>query len=281
MYKKKGLRFWLNIVLSAVFFGLLQQCKKPSFDVQNLNNDRIGAFGHGGMGEKNNFPINSLKSVQEAIDQGANGVEIDVQMTKDFVLVAYHDFVLSNSTNTNGTISLYNWCELSDVTYSSKTLKKHDLVSLSELFTGLNYDKHTLFALDVKSTIEIYTDEFIEQYVTRLVELIKKFDLKDQIIVEFNRVELAKAFHLKEPSIRVFIYNDFEYAFEKAIELGLNGVTCSVDKISSEQIIKAHENNIWVALFGCDSRRKNIEAVELNPDYIQTDELKHLMKIID
>ena len=74
---------------------------------------------------------------------------------------------------------------------------------------------------------------------------------------------------------------ELNYAFEKAIENGFYGITVDMDQVSATDVLKAHENNLRVALFGPDSKSKNIEAIKMQPDYIQSDALKHLDRILN
>src|SRR5690554_2434563 len=77
----------------------------------------IKAFGHGGLGISSSFPMNSIESLIASLTLGASGTEIDVQMTKDGVLVAFHDENLRNSTNSKGKINDYLWKDLQHTYY--------------------------------------------------------------------------------------------------------------------------------------------------------------------
>lgn len=57
-------------------------------------------YGHrGAMGE---YPENTLLSFKQAIEQGADGLEIDVQLTKDGEVVVIHDERLDRTTTGSG-----------------------------------------------------------------------------------------------------------------------------------------------------------------------------------
>lgn len=94
-------------------------------------------------------------------------------------------------------------------------------------------------------------------------------------------MEFAKSVQQLRPDLKIFVYNEFTYAFEKAIENGFYGITVDMDQVSATDVLKAHENNLRVALFGPDSKSKNIEAIKMQPDYIQSDALKHLDRILN
>ena len=56
-----------------------------------------------------NFPENSLEAIQSAIEMGVDMLEIDVQRTKDGVLILMHDHNLDRTTTGSGNIAETNW----------------------------------------------------------------------------------------------------------------------------------------------------------------------------
>ena len=56
-----------------------------------------------------NYPENSLEAIQSAIDMGVDMLEIDVQRTKDGVLMLMHDHNLDRTTTGTGNIADTNW----------------------------------------------------------------------------------------------------------------------------------------------------------------------------
>ena len=60
-----------------------------------------------------NFPENSLEAVQSSIDMGVDMLELDVQRTKDGVLMLMHDYNLDRMTTGSGNIAETTWEEIS------------------------------------------------------------------------------------------------------------------------------------------------------------------------
>ena len=72
-------------------------------------------LGHRGTGltrAGHPFPENSISSCQEAIAQGADGVDIDVQMTKDGALIVMHDDTLDRTTDCTGCVGAMTFDEV-------------------------------------------------------------------------------------------------------------------------------------------------------------------------
>ena len=119
-----------NILFLLVFVPLLFSCGKKDFDINNLNNNKIAVIGHGGMGISHSYPMNSQESILKCLNLGADGTEIDVQMTKDGVLIAFHDSLLNHSTNLSGTVHSKTWAEIEGAIYSHPNYSKYNVVKL-------------------------------------------------------------------------------------------------------------------------------------------------------
>lgn len=59
-------------------------------------------YGH--RGSKGEYPENTLLSFQAAIDEGVDGLELDVHLTKDGEIVVIHDETLDRTTNGHGQV---------------------------------------------------------------------------------------------------------------------------------------------------------------------------------
>lgn len=58
----------------------------------------------GHRGSSGTAPENTLASFEIALEDGADMIELDVRMTKDFELVVFHDRNLRRTTNGKGHI---------------------------------------------------------------------------------------------------------------------------------------------------------------------------------
>ncbi|MEM7515852.1 MAG: glycerophosphodiester phosphodiesterase family protein, partial [Planctomycetota bacterium] len=63
-------------------------------------------------------PENTRASVQAALDLGTRWIEIDLQLTKDEVVVLYHDRTLDRVSGTPGAVHLLDWAELEGLNVS-------------------------------------------------------------------------------------------------------------------------------------------------------------------
>ncbi len=240
-------------------------------------------MGHGGMGISSTYPMNSVESILNCLYLDSDGTEIDVQMTGDGVLVAFHDENLDGRTNGSGIVHQMNWSEISGVQYNSPIMQGYEVRSLRALFTALeNADKikGRRFSLDCKNFDGNFGPESLEKYCNALYEIIDEFNAVDNVILELQSDVFIDKVRTERPDLTIFVFQDVEKALEKAINDQLDGVVASIDNITKEQITYAHAHNVMVTLFNTQSKQRNIDAIEMNPDFIETDRLEHLISVL-
>lgn len=269
---KKYLTFTVLLAL------LLISCGKEDL---NINNEII-VLGHGGMGIGQTYPINTFESILKCLNSGTDGSEIDVQLTKDGVLVAFHGQDLSDNTNLSGAINDFNWSEIENAFYTDTPYLNYSILSLDQLFANIPNLNNYKFTFDCKLVTNNNPVNFKEAYINSLSKIIDKYDLKSNVYIESQDTSFLVQLKEKDPSYQLFIYpSSFEEGFNIALDLDLYGITISTKNVSREQIAQAHNNNLKVAIWNTHSKSKNIEGVNKSPDFIQTDKVKHLVDLLN
>lgn len=269
-------------ILLCFIFSIFIACNKDDFDIVNLNGNRITALGHAGMGIGNTYPMNSYESIIKCLDIGMDGTEFDVQMTKDSVLVAYHDQDLSDKTNLKGLINSLNWDEIKNAHFTQALYLNYSIISLEQLFSHIENIRKYKFTFDCK----LYTTnnnirQFYESYINAVVNIIQKYQIENNVYIESQSIEFLDLCKNKMPDSKLFIYpSSFESGLDIALSKGLSGITISTRNITKEQIKIAHDHNLLVAIWNTHSKSDNIEAINKNPDFIQTDNVKNLVKLL-
>ncbi len=268
-----------NTVILFLLF-MISSCHKEEFDILNLNNNQISVLGHGGMGIGHTYPLNSFESILNCLNLGAEGTEIDVQMTKDSVLVAFHDPFLEHSTNMSGQIFNKEWNEIKNAVYTDQPYTDYRVVTLDELFSNIpNLTKYTFF-LDCKNFNPDMSPAYSKTFNNAIIQIINKYGLENSVYFEFKRVDLIESLKEIRPDLNIFVYEDFDLGLEIVNKYSLQGITISVDNISKNEVTKAHDNGTMIAVFNAHSKKRNIDAIEKNVDFIQSDRVKHLIKML-
>jgi glycerophosphoryl diester phosphodiesterase len=268
-----------HIALCILF---LSACKKEEFTIQNLNGNQIYVLGHGGMGYGNLYPINSMASLMGCINLGADGSEMDVQLTKDSVLVLFHDHDLTMSTSMSGTVQDLTWAELQSAFYTNVPYGNYPLVRLEDFISQYANFTNRHFAWDIKlypgeTPLDLYLKIFSEE----LVEMFNKYDLYASSRIESQSIEFLNLLKEKNTEFQLYYYpQTFEDGYAVALANGYKGISISTDYITAEQVEQAHASGIFVTIWGTSSKKKNEEAVRKNPDMIETDKVEDLIKLL-
>lgn len=271
-----------KIIISFIILISVISCGKEEFDILNLNGNKIIALGHAGMGSGDTYPMNSYESILKCLNLGMDGTELDVQMTKDSVLVAYHDQDLSENSNIDGLINSLNWHDIKNAYYTQTPYLNYSIISLEELFSNIDNLHKYKFTFDCKLyTNNINANQFYTSYINAVVNIIQKYNLENNVYIESQSEVFLRLFKNLNPDYKLFIYSSsFESGLDIALSLDLFGLTMSIRDISKDQIEIAHNNNLWVAIWNIHSESDNIEAINMNPDFIQTNEVKSLVELL-
>ncbi len=268
-------------ILFCLTISIFLACEKEEFNIVNLNGNKITALGHGGMGVAQVYPMNSYESILKCLNLGMDGTEIDVQMTKDSILVAFHGYELSDKTRLKGFVNSLSWNEIKNAHYTSAPYLNYSIISLEQLFSNIeNIQKHK-FTFDCQLYSDNNTSQFRETYINAVINLIEKYHIENNIYIESPSVEFLALLKNKKPDYKLFLYSSsFESSLDIALSLSLYGITISTRDVTKEQIKIAHDNNILIAIWNTHSESDNIEAIKKNPDFIQTDKVKSLIKLL-
>jgi glycerophosphoryl diester phosphodiesterase len=257
------------VFLSFLTFLVIIGCdKQEDYHVQNLNHNIIMILGHAGMGEFYKDPNNTWESIEPALGIGADGVEIDIQMTKDSVIILFHDATLDGRTKCGGYTSPYDydWSEIKDCNYNT-LIEVIPIYTLDELFGKVTNLSRYYFSLDVKLNKSHYYDEIYRTKFLRAIQRVcDKYEITANVFLEGD-LELqlkAKEIGLKIKGILI------GGSVDLAVEHDIFGIGCTVDS-NKEEIDYAHQQGKYVMMWGAKTDAANKVAIKLNPDFLQTD----------
>lgn len=249
---------------------------KEDYNVTNLNHNTLMILGHRGMGEHYQYPGNTIESVLPVLQTGADGSEIDIQMTKDSVLVLFHNEVLEGRTSCAGKIYDYNWEEINKCTYSGLHAEVK-LISVNELFGEIDDLNEFYFSFDCKLDAENNSNPVYRKIFLRAIKHIcDDYNMSGNIFIEGDMGFLLLAEELGLDN-KGFVIGS---SVDAAIENNIFGIGASVNT-SADTIDYAHENGIYVMMWGAKSDIGNKQALKLNPDILQTDKPIPLLMLLD
>lgn len=256
--------------------------KDPAiFTLNNLNGNSIGCFGHAGMGFYSAYPVNSWPGFESCINRGADGTEMDIQMTKDSVLVIRHNNNnLQENTSCSGNINDLNWADMNDCKLESRFFQDSKLLSLDEFIEKMPNPKNYIYTWDIK--LSEFNGEYYGIFARAIVNTINKYDLNRNVFIENPFADFLNQIKATKNDANLFILADnFEEGLLTSKQMNFLGISMHSEKITSTQVKMAHNENVRVTIYGVLSEKENYAAVEKCPDFIQTDDINYLLKIFE
>lgn len=178
----------------------------------------IKVLGH--RGASGYAPENTLPAFQMAIDMGADGVELDVQLTKDGEIVVIHDETIDRTSNGSGRVMDYTLAELKEFDYNYQNVTDpHTKQKIQGEKMYPEYDKveiptmREVFELfrptDKIINIELKTGIIFYPIVDKLLALTKETGMEDRVIYSsFNHYTIMEIKSKKPDAVCGFLYAD-------------------------------------------------------------------------
>lgn len=200
-------------------------------------------FAH--RGSSGTHPENTMAAFIEAERVGADGLEFDVQMTKDNELVIIHDERVDRTTNGNGWVKEFKLAELKKLNAGAKKNSTEKIPTLKEVLGWSKGNKMTL-NIELKTGIVEYPD--IEE---KVIEMITDFGVTNRVILSsFNHYSVEKV-HKIDPGLTtaiLFMEGLFQ-PWQYAKSIGASGLHCYWRAASEEFIRGAQQAKIAVRPF--------------------------------
>jgi glycerophosphoryl diester phosphodiesterase len=216
-------------------FWLWYQLWSPR-PIPAITNTRPLLLGHRGV--RGSQPDNSLAAFQEAFEAGLDGIECDVQMTRDGELILHHDFDLADGRPV-------------------RTLTRHDIqqvdahiISLETLLELAKQYPKTLLNLEIKLPFSVDTWRYqwwgSRALEPRLVKLVRDHGLADRVLVSsFHPLPLARI-RLGAPQVRTALLTYKRIPWWLAALLHVDALHPHHSSINETVMTRAHNHALMV-----------------------------------
>lgn len=149
----------------------------------------VQIFAHRGF--SGYYPENTMLAFQKVAEETvADGIELDIQLTKDGEIVIMHDEMLDRTTNGSGWLKDHTREELKMLSVGVNVkgfFPRQTIPTLREYFTWL---KTTKLITNIELKTSYFEYEGIEE---KLIAMVKEFGLEDQIwYSSFNHYTVAR-----------------------------------------------------------------------------------------
>jgi glycerophosphoryl diester phosphodiesterase len=225
---------------------------------------RISPLLLGHRGVRGERPENTLEAFQLAFESGLDGVETDVQRTRDGELILFHDFEIQGKK-----INTLEYPHLKSI--DPRIPKVSELLDLAKQYPG------KVLNLELKS--EGFRTDGLERDTIRLV---KKYGLEDRVMVSsFNPVSLLRV-RMLDPSIRTgLLYSPDMPRFLRtgwlAGWLHVDALHPYFEQITPEMLSKAQKRGLMVNTWTVNDEMRISSLSSLGVDAIIGDSPTQLL----
>ncbi|KZE66340.1 hypothetical protein AWM68_08220 [Fictibacillus phosphorivorans] len=169
-------------------------------------------FAH--RGSCKDCPENTMAAFKKAYEDGADGIELDVQLSKDGIPVIIHDEKLDRTTNKKGYVTDYTYEELTKFdagSWLSKSFSGEQVPSL-QLFLEWIAPLPMLLNIELKNNIIEYNG--LEE---KVLQLLHHYGMEERTVISsFNHYSLVKirkmnAYIETAPLYSSGLYEPWEY----------------------------------------------------------------------
>ncbi|MBM6617352.1 glycerophosphodiester phosphodiesterase [Bacillus suaedaesalsae] len=224
-------------------------------------------FGH--RGAAGTHPENTMISFMEAERVLADGIELDVQLTRDGEIVVIHDETLERTTTGTGFVKDHTLKEIRslDASYKFPDYGVCKVPSLDEVF---NWALSNYLIINVELKNSVFPYDGLEE---KVIQLVRTYHYEKRVIISsFNHKSLVKCLKLApEIEVGVLFHEKKKNPWEYARKLGANSIHPNYRVVSNSTIIKSQENGIAVRPYTVNKSKEMERLFSINCAAIITD----------
>lgn len=231
--------------------------------------------------DKQYAPENTMPAFIKAYEMGADGIELDVQLTKDGEIVIIHDETVDRVSNGTGWVKDYILSEIKKLNFA-KLHPEYGFVTiptLQELFQFMSKN-NMLINIELKTGVIFYPK--LEE---KVLELAKQMDMSNRIIYSsFNHYSLEKVNELTHGKAKtgILLCEQIVDIESYARKLGACAVHIPMNVVKYPGFTdECHKNNLRVHVWTVDNKMDMKKLCRIGVDAFITDCPDSGRKIVD
>lgn len=177
-------------------------------------------FAHRGASQY--APENTLEAFRLAMEQGAEGIELDVHLSADGELVVIHDETLERTTNGTGLVKDHTLAQLQALR-ADNHMEGFEAARIPTLRQVLELVRPGDMQVNIELKTGILWYEGIEE---KTLELVKKLGMQDRVVYSsFNHYSIEEVRRLDPTAETAYLFSDVIFEVEKyAARRGVKGL---------------------------------------------------------
>lgn len=213
-------------------------------------------YAHRGASEY--YPENTLSSFAAGVDMGADGIETDVQISKDGVLMIYHDDTMEEKTGFKGSICDYTYEELREARVKNEKYGREDCLMTFEDFLKYFAWRDLAFAIELKVT----------GIAAPVIDMMRKYNVLEKSIITSFQYEALKECYDYDKSVKLgwLFFKRTEDTLEKLSAIGAYQACPKASDIAEEDIAAYKQAGLVTRAWGIEDTDIMKKAVEIGVD---------------
>ncbi len=245
--------------------------KVKSFELVKDDFIRNKVVAHRGAWKNQDASQNSLKSLKKAIELGCEGSEFDVWLSSDNEVVLSHDPIIDGKTVEDTPAAELFKIEMKDGDH---------LPSLKEYIECIKAQNKTKLVLEVKASLK--GKERCEAVADSSVQIVHRMNAQGWVdYITFN-FDAAKRIRELDPTACI-LYLEADKSLEELKAEQMSGIDYHFSQFQKDKELaaKAHKLGLLTNAWTVNKEEVLKEMLNLNLDYITTDEPELLLQMID
>lgn len=261
------------VVLVCVDGAYIYRLASGEAAVRFVLNVRPQTIAH--RGASASAPENTEYAFAAAMEQGADGIELDVQQTKDGVPVVIHDLNLKRVAGINKKVSSFTYDELADIDVGSWFGEEYSdarIMSLEDVF--ILTEGKIFLNIELKRGAK---NKGVEEKVAQLID---EYDLRNKCCVTSFSYDSLKLIKQYDPEIKTGLIMSIAtgnfYTLEAADAFSIKSTF-----VNAQVVGNAHQQGKEIYAWTVNNTGEMRRMLNVNADHIITDRPELLMEQID
>ena len=247
---------------------------KGKFNLK-LNHFRdIEITAHRGASKK--YPENTLSAFKGAKKLGATWIELDVQSTKDNVIVVSHDSNFKRTASVNKNVWEMTYEEVSKLdvgSFFSSKYKGEQVPTLEEVIKWASKN-------NIKLNIELKPTGYEEDFEKNVIDIIEEYDFENKCVITSGNYKSLK--NVKKINKNIKTIYVMSIAIGDITKLSdVDGYSIEATNISKSLVNKVHKNNQEIYAWTINSSSSVEKMIDYGVDNIVTDDIKSTKELLE
>ena len=221
-------------------------------------------------GASGSYPENTIPAFEEAIKMNSDGIELDIQLTKDGEMVVCHDETIDRTSNGSGNIKDYTLEELRQFNFN-KILPSLGEVKIPTMKEVIDLIKPTNLLINIELKTTIYFYEGIEE---KIINLVHEEGMEDRVIYSsFNHASIVRIQQLDKNAKTAFLYMDSPIDFVSyAKKHNVDAIHPALYNLQyPEEIMQAKKAGLEINVWPVNTKDHILSCMDIGVDGLITD----------